>query len=156
MIEIPEKSFALHLCLTFTIIFLLLNWNNMRWSLQTHRNLSESLPYLNILFGANYTSQSPSVSESASASEYSSDRKVPIGLCASSYIYQPSSVIFPDIHPHPNFSKLYPFSMRIQKCEGSLNRYNFLIYGSIFALKVSFFSALTAACSTGRFMFNNF
>ena len=45
-------------------------------------------------FGANYTSQSSSVSESASTSEYSADRKVPIGFCGSSYIYQSTSVIF--------------------------------------------------------------
>ena len=110
--------------------------------LRDFNNLSKDL-----VIRANYTSQSSSVSESASASEYSEDRKVPIGFCVSSYIYQSSSVIFADIHSHPNIIKLYPFCIRIRTSEGSLNGHNFLIYGSIFALKVSFFSALKAACS---------
>ena len=92
--------------------------------------------------GANYTSQSPSVSESASASECSADGKVSIGFCLSSYIYQSTSVIFPDIRPHPNIIKLYPFYIRIRSSMSSLNGHNFLIFDSIFALKVSFFLAL--------------
>ena len=75
----------------------------------------------NIGSGANYTSQSPSVSESASVFEYSTDRKVSIGFCVSSYIYQSTSVFFADIHPHPNITKLYPFYIRIQSNMGSLN-----------------------------------
>ena len=39
----------------------------------------------------------------------------------------PRPSFFPDIHPHPNIIKLYPFSMQIWTCEGSLNCYNFLI-----------------------------
>ena len=95
-----------------------------------------------LLHGANYTSQSSSVSESASASEYSADSKVPIGLCGSRYIYQSSSVLFPDIHPHPNMTKLHPFYIQILTSEMSLNGCNYLILCPIFALNVSFFSAL--------------
>ena len=64
--------------------------------------------------GANYTSQSPSASESASTSECSADRKVPIGLCVSSYIYQSVLVLSTDIPPHPNITKLYLFYIWIR------------------------------------------
>ena len=103
-----------------------------------------------ILVPVVYTSQSPSVSESASASESSVNRKVPIGLCVSSYIYLSTSVIFDDIHPHPNITKLNPFYIRILTSEGSLKGCDFLICCPIFALKVSFFSALTAACTSTK------
>ena len=84
------------------------------------------------------------------------DRKVSIGFCVSSYIYQSSSIILTDIHPHPNMTKLDPFYIQIRTSEESSNGYNFVIFGLIFALKVPFFSVLTAACSTGSFMLNNF
>ena len=41
----------------------------------------------------NYTSQSPSVSESTSASEYSADSKVPNVSCVNSYIYHSTPVV---------------------------------------------------------------
>ena len=47
----------------------------------------------------NYTSQSSSVSESVSASEYSADRNVPIGFCVSNYIYQSFRALLPYTYP---------------------------------------------------------
>ena len=78
-------------------------------SANTRRYYKYSRSYY--VYWANYTSQS-SVSESAS--EYSADGKVPIGFCGSSYIYQSTSVIFSDIHPHLNITKLYPFYTQIR------------------------------------------
>ena len=49
---------------------------------------------------------------------------------------------YPNPFPNPNMTKWYPFSIRIWNSVGSLNAHNFLIFDSIFALKVSFFSAL--------------
>ena len=91
------------------------------------------------LLGANYTSQSPPVSECVSASEYSAGRKVPIGFCVSSYFHQSMSIIFADIHPHPNITKLNTFYIRILTSEGSLKGNNFLIFCSIVLFFLSFF-----------------
>ena len=107
---------------------------------ETNTALEQSLA---LTTGANYTSQSPSVSESVSASECSADGKVPISFCLSSYIYQSMSVLFADFRLHPNIIKLYPFYIRICSSMSYLNGHNFLtFYSIIFALKVSFFSAL--------------
>ena len=84
--------------------------------------------YLSVcLLKGETTPQSPSVSESASVSEYRVDRKVLIDFCVSSYMYQFMPVLFTDIHPHLNNTKLYPFCIQIWTSEGSSNGYNFLI-----------------------------
>ena len=107
------------------------------WSLGRHL---QGVCTVVALSRGNYTSQSPSVSESASASEYSADRKVPIDFCVSSCISQS----MPVIKMYPNIIKLYPFCIQIRSCKGSLNANNFLI------LHLRYHS------STGSFILKNF
>ena len=71
-----------------------------------------------------------------------------------STLYECNSLVFTDIHPHPNIPFLHPNSDKLGIFKWLYS--NFLICCSIFALKVSFFSALKTVSSTGYLIWNNF